>query len=219
MTPSRLLDRSKWAGGNDAPTCVTNQPNKGGPVARPRKPLTLSGLPKAPSKTVPSHSGKPTTRPKGGFHKKKAPQPDVWDRLKKAETAVRLSLDELNEELDRAEIALCSLPVKWAADVEIDSIAEADFATVLSFRESHHNKWGLFVESGPEGDPEFWVSQPLNQASRILRVKAAEALPALLEEIVARAESESVRIQRARKRAAEFVNFMSSKRGSGDECL
>lgn len=160
--------------------------------------------------------------PPGGavvVHKKKSSLLDssVWERLKSAELEVQQSLDELNRELARAEEALDALPVKWAASVEIEEAGPTSpgVTTLLSFHEATHRKWGLFVESGPDDGPEFWDEQPLSQASRKLRVKAAEALPRLLEEMIASAEAENVRIRRAKKRAAEFVAFMS--KGGNDD--
>lgn len=174
-------------------------------MARPGSPL--GNLPPPPGDT----SKKVLVRKKAGES-----NPNVWDRLKQAEVSAQQALDGLNDELLRVEEALNALPAKSYADIEIDRKASDDgteYITCLAFQE-RGDRWCLVIASGPDGMEDFWKERPLSQAPRMTRVKAAEALPELLDRIVTRAEKESVRIERAKKRAAEFAALLTTKGGT-----
>jgi hypothetical protein len=101
--------------------------------------------------------------------------------------------DELNAALTRAEKAIASLRLGVTASVTLSEQREEDAPYTrlecLTFgKDGAH--WRLLIERGIEDEPETWTSTPLVNASREVRVLAADRLPELLEKLIANAEEQ-----------------------------
>jgi hypothetical protein len=127
-------------------------------------------------------------------------------RIKKARaTATRLGAksNELNEELTKAEEAIAALRLGVSAQVMMHADDESGDETYLCF-ERFEGKWSLTILEG-RPDVEMWSTNPLMKVSRSLRMEAARNLPALVDKLMERTETEIVEVDETTAKVAAFV--------------
>lgn len=114
---------------------------------------------------------------------------------------------DLAAALSLAEATLRAVGIKLYARVRLkseDAQNGYEHLTLLVY-DNPRGEWGLFIETGIDGESETWESRPLLNASRDLRVMAAERLLELWDDLLERVERERIRTVRAAAKALEFV--------------
>ncbi len=129
--------------------------------------------------------------------------------------------DELTQEIKQVESALGSFNlgvsawVKFAVNEEQFDASNGTFyrferVDMLGYGK-HHGKWALLVSSGVEevGQEETWL---LRDAPRDLRIKAVDAIPALLEKIVEEATSLTGEVRNKANRTKSIADSIRQKK-------
>jgi hypothetical protein len=132
-------------------------------------------------------------------------------RIQTARAAAKKLSDrsnELNAELAKAEEAIAALRVGVRATVVLEVDEEEGTETHLCF-ERHEGKWSLTIRDG-RPELEDWSTTPLLKASRRRRMEAAQLLPALVDELVLRIESEIGQVEPSIGATQGFIERLRS---------
>jgi hypothetical protein len=114
----------------------------------------------------------------------------IRDRAQRLQEAT----DRMNAAIDSVESALATTHLGVEAGVHIDEYWMLVYAKV-------GNKWGLHILRKQEPDSEV----PLRNASRVMRLRAAQKLDALLEALIEAAERQQEAVERAAEQYTEFA--------------
>jgi hypothetical protein len=114
-------------------------------------------------------------------------------------------IDAVNEALVQVEHALPALNLGVSAAVNLDPSSNPfqvqDWQQYLRFGKDG-SEWRLMLESGPEdGEREDWSQSPLLSASKEVRLRAVERLPALVDKLVEVAERQVTEFRTAAAKA------------------
>lgn len=151
-----------------------------------------------------------------------AKKPDLAASLVRAKAvADRLAgvTDALNEVIAQAEKAIASLRLGVPGNVLISMDEDDPYGLGSGFQNLLFTKedktWRLIVESGYTDDEGNWSYTPLVNANRSTRLAAIEKLPALVENMIERAEAEITEVSDKTDRALEFIKTLSARNGGG----
>ena len=142
---------------------------------------------------------------------KKAPG-DLAQALARArdlKPRLEAATDELNRSIEAAEAALVSLQLGVRACIVMQRNDEEGWGRYLTFGKES-KVWRLLIEEGID-EPEVPLTiTPLVNASREIRLRAAELLPTLVQKLVSTAEDEIKRVEAAATAARNVVTAISS---------
>lgn len=127
--------------------------------------------------------------------------PDVHARIQEVSQALANESDQLNADIEAVEHALSRLKLGVRAEQVMVSDDEGWARSLVYGKDG--KTWRLLLQSGT-GDEDDEVVALIN-ASRELRLRALEFLPALLEKLLAAADNELQRVRQTRGIAREFA--------------
>jgi hypothetical protein len=143
-------------------------------------------------------------------------------QLSSASQTLNEASDELTQEIKQVESALGSFNlgvsawVKFAGTEEEHDAGNGNFyrferVDMLGY-DKRYGKWALLVSSGVEevGQEEEWL---LRDSPRDLRIKAVDAIPALLEKIVEEATSLAGEVRSKANRTKSIADSIKPKKG------
>ena len=132
------------------------------------------------------------------------------EQIKELRAELVGATDAYNESLLRAEAAFKALNLGVTAVVELEP-NESDrsgWSQLIRFGK-HGHEWRLLLESGPEGgEEEEWSISPLVNASKEIRLLAANRLPDLLGALMTRAREEVEEIRTQDSKINELVTAL-----------
>lgn len=137
---------------------------------------------------------------------------DELVRARSLSAEMSTATDELNTALQSAEKAIATLKLGVTASVVMNPEEEGPWTEALVFGKDKQ-VWRLLYETGLDGDNDV-NSTPLVNASRAIRLKAVDHLPALLEALIARAAQE---VEDVRAKTEAVNDLTSTIAASSDE--
>lgn len=152
-----------------------------------------------------------------------AKKPELSNALARAKDAagtLAAVTDALNDVITEAENAISSLRLGVPGNVLITKGDDDPYGLGPEFQNLLFTKqdraWRLMVESGYVDDEGNWSYTPLVNASRSTRLAAIEKLPALVEDMVKRAEEEIVEVANKTDSAMQFVKALKPSSGGSN---
>jgi hypothetical protein len=132
-------------------------------------------------------------------------------RARRIAPEVAAATDAVNGALERVEQALTSLNLGVTAAVELEPCRSSmdGWEQYLCFRKDG-STWRLLLESGPMGgDADDYSESPLLNASKEVRLKAIERLPALVDKLVEVAEKHVSQLRAAATKAEALAELLA----------
>lgn len=145
---------------------------------------------------------------------KEKPSGDLAQALSRArelKTKLAAAADELNRSIAEAEAAIAALQIGVRASVVLEGDPETLWSRLLVFGKDAKG-WRLLVSEGRDPIPDSWTEQPLQNASREVRLQAIKMLPALVQAMVTTAEKEIQRLEGAATASRLFVEELAKGR-------
>lgn len=136
------------------------------------------------------------------------------DRATAASTRLHRATDALNKKIAEVEAALVAQNIGVEARVMLETSEELPSTVVLAFAKRSNKQWGLLIEITTELDGFETTQAPIANASRDHRLAAVDALPALVEQLAERAESQLAAVQSATATATTILDALTQP---GDE--
>lgn len=129
---------------------------------------------------------------------------DRLDEMRKAGGTLGAMTDELNAKLGKIEKAIARLRLGVSASIDIPAVSSSGEVPCLAFSK-YGNAWQLVVEF-PDGQVV-----PLLNASRELRLLAADHVAALVQELVKRTGEESLAVKLRLRKLDELIGVLDDK--------
>jgi hypothetical protein len=139
-------------------------------------------------------------------------KPDLASALARAEKlspVLAHVTDNLNTQIWSFAEKLTNLKLGVPGFASMDSDAQENWERFLTFRKDG-KEWGLFVGEGDLAEVHTTYT-PLTNASRDTRLRAVDLFPALVEDMISRAEKEIENVQTKADKVASFIAQLSKE--------